>query len=212
MTMNTDFVHRWEPGSGSETVLLLHGTGGDENDLLSLGRTVAPEASFLSPRGKVLERGMPRFFRRLSEGVFDLEDLRTRTHELAEWIDTASGRYKFDPATLVALGYSNGANIAASLLLLRPECLSGAILLRAMLPFEPEKVPDLTRKKILMANGRNDPIIPIASSARLAEILKAAGADVTQSITDGGHGLEQSELAAARDWYRGNRGSHPVRA
>jgi phospholipase/carboxylesterase len=202
MIMNTDFVHRWVPGSGDKTVLLLHGTGGDENDLLDLGRTVAPGASFLSPRGKVLERGMPRFFRRLSEGVFDLDDLRVRTHELADWIAWAASKYEFDPANLTALGYSNGANIAASLLLLRPEALAHAILLRAMLPFEPDAMPNLATKRIMMSNGKHDPIIPIASTTRLAEILRTGGADVTLTVTDGGHGLDQSDLVTARDWYR----------
>jgi predicted esterase len=197
-----DFIHRWIPGSSAETVLLLHGTGGDENDLVPLGQKVAPEASLLSPRGKVLERGMPRFFRRLAEGVFDLDDLRLRTHELADWIGWAAREYKFDPAKVTALGYSNGANIAASMLLLRPESLAGAILLRAMLPFEPgEALPDLSGKKILMANGRRDPIIPVASSTRLAEILRGAGAEVEFHLSDGGHNLDPADVAQARDWY-----------
>jgi predicted esterase len=198
-----DFLHRWLPGSSGQTLLLLHGTGGDENDLLSLGRTVAPGASLLSPRGKVLERGMPRFFRRLSEGVFDQDDLRERTHELADWISASAERYGFDPSTLTALGYSNGANIAASLLLLRPESLSAAILLRAMLPFEPQTIPNLHGKRILLSNGKRDPIIPLASSAQLAEILRTAGAEVTANTLDAGHGLDPSELANAADWYRG---------
>ena len=160
-------------------MLLLHGTGGDENDLLGLGRMIAPDASFLSPRGKVLEvrdaRGMPRFFRRLAEGVFDLDDLRIRTHELADWIAQSARQYEFDPNGLVALGYSNGANIAASVLLLRPESVADAILLRAMMPFEPGALPDLSSKRIFMANGNHDPIIPVASSTRLAEVLRGAG-------------------------------------
>ena len=181
--------------------MLLHGTGGDENDLLDLGRQVAPDASFLSPRGKVLERGMPRFFRRLAEGVFDLDDLRVRTHELADWIAESAARYGFDAGGLVALGYSNGANIAASLLLLRPESLGHAILLRAMLPFEPETLPNLASKRILMANGKHDPIIPVASATRLAEIFRAAGAEVTFNVGGGGHGLEQADIVAAREWF-----------
>ena len=201
-TAGMDFVHRWVPGVGRGTILLLHGTGGDENDLLPLGRMVAPDASFLSPRGKVLERGMPRFFRRLSEGVFDLDDLRMRTHELADWIAEASRLYRFDPSGLVALGYSNGANIAASLLLLRPESLAHASLLRAMLPFEPEQVPVLTGKRVLMANGMQDPIIPMPSSARLADVLRDAGAEVTLHIGEGGHGLEQADIEEARTWLR----------
>lgn len=198
-----DFIHRWLPGSATgETVLLLHGTGGDENDLLTLGRTVAPHASFLSPRGKVLERGMPRFFRRISEGVFDLDDLRFRTHELADWIASSAKKHGFDPARLTAIGYSNGANIAASLLLLRPESFANAILLRAMLPFEPEgSTPDLSGKKILMSNGKHDPIIPLASSARLAEIFRAGRATVDTNVVDAGHGLDRAELVNAAKWY-----------
>ena len=203
-TAEMDFVHRWIPGNGTggRTVLLLHGTGGDENDLLGLGRMVAPNASFLSPRGKVLERGMPRFFRRFAEGVFDVDDLRVRTHELADWIADRSRHYAFDPTNLVTLGYSNGANIAASLLLLRPETLGSAILLRAMLPFEPEALPALAGKRILMANGKQDPIIPLASSSRLAEILRSAGAEVTFTISEGGHGLDQADIDDARSWYQ----------
>ena len=200
--MTTSFVHRWVPGTSGKTVLLLHGTGGDENDLLEIGRMAAPDAALLSPRGKVLERGMPRFFRRLSEGVFDLDDLRVRTHQLADWILAASHDYGFNPAELTALSYSNGANIAASVLLLRPESLANAILLRAMLPFEPEAPPDLSNKRILMSNGKQDPIIPIASATRLAEIFKQAGADVNFAITNGGHGLEQKDVAQAHDWYQ----------
>jgi phospholipase/carboxylesterase len=200
--MTNDFVHRWVPGAADKTVLLLHGTGGDENDLLGLGRMIAPDASFLSPRGKVLERGMPRFFRRLSEGVFDLDDLRLRTHELADWISDAALEYGFDRAGLVALGYSNGANIAASMLLLRPESIANAGLLRAMLPFEPDALPDLSKKRILMSNGKHDPIIPMASSARLAEIFRASGAEVTFNAGNGGHGLEQNDIDQAHAWYQ----------
>ena len=196
-----DFIHQWVPGAGYRTVLLLHGTGGDENDLLEVGRMVAPEASFLSPRGKVLERGMPRFFKRLAEGVFDLDDLRERTHELADWIARSARRHEFDLGGVVALGYSNGANIAASLLLMRPESLRHAILLRAMLPFEPETTPDLASKRILMSNGKRDPIIPVASAARLAEILRKAGAEVAFNLNEGGHGLEQGDIGDAREWY-----------
>ncbi len=197
-----DFIHNWTPGKAGRTVLLLHGTGGDENDLLDLGRMVAPDASFLSPRGKVLERGMPRFFRRLAEGVFDLDDLRLRTHELADWIGESARRYHFDFKDLVALGYSNGANIAASLLLTRPEVLGDAILLRAMLPFEPETTQDLSTKRVLLANGQHDTIIPLASATRLAEVLRSGGAKVTFNISASGHGLEQSDIDEASDWYR----------
>ena len=139
--MAEPFVHRFEPapaGDSDGTLLLLHGTGGNENDLLPLGHAVAPRASLLSPRGQVLEHGMPRFFRRLAEGVFDHDDLVARSHALADFVTESAGRYAFDPARVVAVGFSNGANIAAALMLLRPAILAGAVLLRPMVPFEPE--------------------------------------------------------------------------
>jgi phospholipase/carboxylesterase len=152
------FKHRFVAGSGQEgaTLLLLHGTGGNENDLLPLGRELLPGANLLSPRGKVLEHGMPRFFRRLAEGVFDEEDLKFRTEELAGFVKEASGRYDFDPDKLFAVGFSNGANIAASLLLMRPNLLRGAVLLRPMVPFEPEALPDLSGVRIFVAAGEMD--------------------------------------------------------
>src|SRR5205814_4891279 len=143
MRPKPDFIHEFVPGSSSRTLLLLHGTGGNERDLIPLGRELDPNAALLSPRGKVLEKGMPRFFRRLAEGVFDLEDLRKRTHELADFVLSAADYYKIDMKRIVAVGYSNGANIAAGNLLLRPEKLSAAILFPAMVPFVPEPQPIL---------------------------------------------------------------------
>src|SRR4026209_2924110 len=134
MTSGPDFIHDCVPGSSSRTLLLLHGTGGNERDLIPLGRELDPNASLLSPRGKILENGMPRFFRRLAEGVFDLEDLKARTHELADFVLAAAREYGFDAGRVFAAGYSNGANIAASSLLLRPGMLAGAVLLRPMVP------------------------------------------------------------------------------
>src|SRR5437868_10373853 len=134
MRPQPDFIHEFAPGSSARTLLLLHGTGGNERDLIPLGHDLDPNASLLSPRGKVLENGMPRFFRRLAEGIFDLEDLQKRTHELADFVTSAAEHYKIDTQKIVAVGYSNGANIAASMLLLRPEVLSAAILFRAMVP------------------------------------------------------------------------------
>jgi phospholipase/carboxylesterase len=182
------------------TLLVLHGTGGDENNLVSLGRELAPGAAILSPRGKVSEYGAPRFFRRLAEGVFDHEDLVFRTHELADFIEAAAKEYGFDLSRLVATGYSNGANMAASLMLLRPELLRAAVLFRAMVPFEPEKMPDLTGMPVFMASGRWDRMIPPESSSRLAEILRQAGADVDLRWRDTGHGLTYEEVAEAREW------------
>jgi phospholipase/carboxylesterase len=201
------FAHRWIEGDstagGRRTLLLLHGTGGDEHDLLELGRTLDPGASLLSPRGKILESGAPRFFRRLAEGVFDQEDLRFRTAELSAWIRAAIEEYEIDPAGLTAVGYSNGANIAASLLLSGSAPFRQAILLRAMVPFEPQTPPDLHGNQVLMLSGTRDPIIPPTSSQKLATLLEQSGANVTLRWSETGHGLERRELAVAREWLTG---------
>jgi phospholipase/carboxylesterase len=183
------------------TILALHGTGGDENDLVPLARMVSPDAAVLSPRGNVLENGMPRFFKRLAEGVFDLEDLRARTADLAQFVAAASAKYKFDPSRVVALGYSNGANIAASLMLSNPGVLKGGILLRPMVPFEPDPLPSLRGTSVLISAGREDPMIPQASTSRLAALLKQAGADVTLSWYDTGHDLVPREMEQATRWF-----------
>lgn len=200
------FVHRYEPpangaqGAGGITLLLLHGTGGDENDLLPLGRALWPGAAILSPRGKVLERGMPRFFRRIAEGVFDQEDLERRTHELAAFIEAAAIRYGLEPDGLVAVGFSNGANIAASLLLRRPGLLRRAALLSPMVPFEPEVMPDLAGTRVFIGAGREDSIAPPAEAERLAGILERSGADLTLHWSPGGHTVAEDEVAAASTW------------
>jgi phospholipase/carboxylesterase len=194
------FIHRFIPATqpGKPPLLLLHGTGGDENDLVPLGAQLSPGAARLSPRGKVLENGMPRFFRRLAEGVFDLPDLKARTAELADFI--AAARKAYGIAAPVAVGFSNGANIAASLLLTRPEALSGAVLLRAMLPFEPEPLPALAGKPILLLSGSTDAMIPAPSSQRLAVVLQAAGADLVYKTLPTGHNLTQNDLTIAAQW------------
>ena len=199
------FVHRFDPAKepGAPTLILLHGTGGDENDLLPLGRMLDERAALLSPRGKVLENGMPRFFRRLSMGVFDEEDLVNRTHELASFVEVAASEYGLDPKRLFAVGFSNGANIAASLLLLHPGLLAGAVLLRAMTPFELETLPDLSGTPVYLAAGRSDQMIPPESTERLAELLREAGAEVTLDWQPGGHGIGRAEVEAARDWLAG---------
>jgi phospholipase/carboxylesterase len=194
------FVHRFFPGESDTTLLLLHGTGGDENDLLPLGRELAPEAAILSPRGKVSEYGAARFFRRLAEGVFDHEDLVFRTHELAGFVETAVKEYGLDPTRLVAVGYSNGANIAASLMLLQSGLLRAAILFRAMVPFEPEVVPDLSDMPVFLAAGRMDRMIPPQNTERLAEILRKAGADLDLRWRNTGHALTYEEVEEAKEW------------
>src|SRR5881398_4255125 len=156
MKLQPDFLHEFVPGNSNRTLLLLHGTGGNERDLIPLGRELDPSAALLSPRGKVVENGMPRFFRRLAEGVFDLEDLKIRTNELADFVAAAAQHYGFSSDKVVAVGYSNGANIAASMLLLRPEILHGAVLFRAMVPLVPEKQPNLSRVRVWIGAGTND--------------------------------------------------------
>jgi phospholipase/carboxylesterase len=200
MRPQPDFIHEFVPGSSNRTLLLLHGTGGNERDLLPIGRELDPDASLLSPRGKILENGMPRFFRRLAEGVFDLEDLKYRTNELADFVTAAAQHYGFALDNLVAVGYSNGANIAASMLLLRPEIMYAAILFRAMVPLHPEKLPDLSRAQVWIGAGDQDPIVPASEAKRLAELFRRAGADVTIDFTDTGHGLTNDDLEAARNW------------
>ena len=200
MNLRPDFIHDFFPGSSSRTLLLLHGTGGNERDLIPLGRQLDPNAALLSPRGKVLENGMPRFFRRLAEGVFDLEDLKYRTNELADFVTAAGKHYGFATDQLVAVGYSNGANIAASMLLLRPEIIHRAILFRAMVPLIPDTLPDLSLLHVWIGAGDQDPIIPPYEVQRLVELLRRAGADVTIRFFNAGHGLTNDDLEAARDW------------
>jgi predicted esterase len=196
------FVHRFVPGTDAlaPTLLLLHGTGGNEDDLLPLGRLLWPGAPLLSPRGPVLEAGMPRFFRRLALGVFDLEDLHRRAHDLAQFAAAAADRYGFDRQRLVALGYSNGANIAAATLLLRPEAIRRAVLWHAQVPLEPEVLPDLSGHEILVTAGRRDPIVPPTGTERLRELLAACGAAVQLAWFEAGHALSHEDVDTARRW------------
>jgi phospholipase/carboxylesterase len=197
-----EFEHVWEPPaeSAAPTLLLLHGTGGHQQDLLPLGRMLSPGAALLSPRGRVLERGMPRFFRRLAEGVFDLEDLVTRTAELAAFLRDASTAYQFDPRRLIAVGFSNGANIAASLLLLHPGALGGAVLFRAMVPIMPDPLPLLPATPVLLSNGREDPLVSRDETERLADLLRRSGAALTLDWQPAGHELTHADVDRARDW------------
>ena len=202
MRPQPDFIHEFVPGTSNRTLLLLHGTGGNERDLIPLGRELDPNASLLSPRGKVLENGMPRFFRRLAEGVFDLEDLKNRTNELADFVAAAAQHYGFAADKVVAVGYSNGANIAASMLLLRPEILRGAVLFRAMVPLVPENLPELSSVRVWIGAGSEDPIIPASEAQRLVELLRRAGADVTIRFARAGHRLTNDDVEAAQHWLR----------
>lgn len=197
---NLTHIHRFVDGNRSRPLLLLHGTGGDEGDLLPLGELAAPGVALLSPRGQVSEGGASRFFRRFAEGVFDVDDLKQRTQDLAGFILEARRAYGLGAP--VALGFSNGANIAASLLLLRPEVLAGAVLLRAMVPFEMDDPPRLEGKPVLLLSGAMDPIVPAENAERLATLLSDAGAAVTHRTMPAGHGLSQADLAETTAWLR----------
>ena len=200
------FVHRYVPPAeggeraGGTTLLLLHGTGGNEEDLLPLGRALLPGAGMLSPRGQVLERGAPRFFKRLAEGVLDQEDLAYRTGELADFVEAATRTYQLERDGIVALGFSNGANIAISMLLRRPGLLRGAVLLSPMLPFEPETLPDLAGTAVFIGAGRSDPLVPVPQVERLAELLRQSSAEVELHWQPGGHTVSKDEMEAARAW------------
>lgn len=197
------FIHRFIPASdpnAGTTLVLLHGTGGNEEDLIPLGKQLLPGAALLSPRGKVLENGMPRFFRRLAEGVFDIEDLRRRAEELAAFLSEALEHYELQNQKLVAVGYSNGANIAGGVILLHPHQLSGAVLLRPMVPFKPDPVPDLTGMPIFLSAGRRDQIVPSENTNELAEMLQTGGAGVTIHWHQGGHELGIDDVDAAKLW------------
>lgn len=182
-------------------LLLLHGTGGTENDLLPLAEIVDPSASVLSVRGNVLENGMPRFFKRLAEGVFDIEDLIFRTEELNQFLDNAAKEYQFDRNNIVAIGYSNGANIAASLLFHYADALKGAILHHPMVPRRGIELPNLEGKNVFIAAGVNDPICPQQESIDLQALLEGAGASVEVKWENFGHQLTMSEVQAAKAWY-----------
>ncbi len=186
------------------TLLLLHGTGGNEDDLIQVGQMISPSASLLSPRGKVLENGMPRFFKRLSEGVFDLEDLKFRTRELADFVKEVSSIYSFDLNKIIAVGFSNGANIAASLLLSYPGSLKGAILFRAMVPFIPNSPLDLSDKKVLLSAGVFDPIVSERQTQSLFDILEKNRANVSLKWQQSGHNLTESDISDAKEWLSEN--------
>ena len=198
-----NFVYHWVPVAGAEeTLLLLHGTGGDENDLLPLGQMLNPKANLLSPRGPVQENGMPRFFRRLAEGVFDIPDLMQRSRELKEFISAAAAVYGFDAEKVTAVGFSNGANIAGALLLLYPGVLKSAVLLHPMVPLTSDKLPRLNGTRVFIGAGSQDPLVSPAETTRLSALLKEAGAEVTLFWSNGGHGLSREEIQAAALWIQ----------
>lgn len=200
--MMKHFFHKGKD-STKPTFLLLHGTGGNELDLLPLAGRVDEDASVLSVRGNVLENGMPRFFRRLAEGVFDEEDLVYRTEELNKFLDEAAAEYNFDRDNIIAIGYSNGANIAASLLFHYQNSLKGAILHHPMVPRRGIELPDLTGNNVFIAAGTNDPICSPAETLELVKLLKEAHADVQLHWENNGHQLTNTEVEAAREWYIG---------
>jgi phospholipase/carboxylesterase len=205
------FIHRFELGTqpASRPLLVLHGTGGNESDLVPLGKMIAPGAPLLSPRGKVLEHGMPRFFRRLAEGVFDEDDVRARAHELADFVEAARKDYGLAPP--VALGYSNGANIAAAVLLLRPQVLAGGMLLRAMVPLlPPGPAGGLEGKGVLIASGARDPIATPANAARLKAMFEQAGAQVDHRLLPVGHELSRDDVDLARAWLQAQDAALPA--
>lgn len=200
--MELDHVHVYVPATrdGGPTLLLLHGTGGDEHDLLGLGRLMSDDAALLSPRGAVLERGAPRFFRRIAEGVFDEADLIARAADLAGFVGAAAQHYSFDSHKVIAAGFSNGANIAGALLLLHPQVLRGAALFAPMVPLQPEALPDLSGVAAFVSAGRADPIAPPEQAERMAALLTSAGAATTLRWHPGGHVLDRDAVAGARGW------------
>lgn len=203
MTEDLGFIHRFvpakDPASG-ETLIVLHGTGGDENDLVGVGQTIAPGAAILSPRGKVSENGAHRFFSRLAEGVFDPKEVRSRAEELARFIRAAISKYGLDATRIFALGYSNGANIASTVMFIEPGLLQGAMLFRPMLVFEPEEWSDLGGSSVLISAGLMDPIVPVSSVERLVKLFQSSRADVTLKLQRAGHNLVPSEVREAADW------------
>jgi predicted esterase len=203
MGENLSYIHTYEPGQGEgqdATLFLLHGTGGDEDALSGLGRMLLPGANQLRPRGNVREQGMARFFRRFAEGILDIDDLKQRTNELADFLLRASEVYGFDGRQVIVAGFSNGANIASSMLLLRPEVLRAAILLHPMFTFEPQSLPDLRSKPIFIGAGRFDPLVPSAQTEQVADLFKRAGAPLQLFWHNGGHEVSLEEVKAAKAW------------
>ncbi|MBK8859237.1 MAG: alpha/beta hydrolase [Opitutaceae bacterium] len=197
------YHHRFEAAPADAPVapplLLLHGTGGNENDLITFGRRISPGSALLSPRGDVSEHGARRFFARLAEGVFDPAEVTRRTYALADFVIAATAHYGIDRTRLIAVGLSNGANIAATMLQLRPDTLAGAILLRPMVVLDqPAPAGSLTGKRVLIASGNADPIVPQDHPSHLAALLQAGGANVTIHTASAGHNLAAADLSASQ--------------
>jgi len=203
MTTDLGFIHRYVPAADpatADTLVVLHGTGGDENDLISIGQAIAPGAAILSPRGNVLENGAPRFFKRLAEGVFDPKEVRSRADELARFIRGAVVTYRLDPSRVYALGYSNGANIASTVMLVEPGVFRGSILLRPMLVYDPPEQNDLSDTAVFISAGRMDPIVPVESVEKLVKLFESAHSNVTVKWQLAGHSLVPSEVREASEW------------
>ncbi|GAC1411709.1 MAG: alpha/beta hydrolase [Gemmatimonadaceae bacterium] len=203
MTEDLGFIHRFVPAEDSasgETLIVLHGTGGDENDLIGIGQAIAPGAAILSPRGNVLENGAPRFFQRLAEGVFDPKEVRSRAQDLARFIRAAVVTYRLDPTRVFGLGYSNGANVASTVMLIEPGLLQDAIFFRPMLVYEPIEKSDLSGFAVFISAGRMDPIVSAASVQKLANLFESAHAEVTIKWQLAGHNLVPNEVREAAEW------------
>jgi len=184
------------------TLVLFHGTGGNEHDLLPLAELLSPGSSVLGIRGNVLENGMPRFFRRLSEGVFDEADLILRTREIKQFLNEAAKQYDFDAGHLATVGYSNGANIAGSLLLHYKDIFTSAVLLHPMVPLRGLALPSMNGVSVFIGAGLNDPMIPAEETRELEELLQGAGAAVTVHWGNQGHRLSPAEAEAAKNWLQ----------
>jgi phospholipase/carboxylesterase len=198
------WIPAFENSAKAFTILLLHGTGGDENDLIPIGRLFGANVNLLSIRGQVSENGMNRFFKRLGMGIFDVEDLKLRASELADFLKLAAEQYKFDEKKVVALGYSNGANIAGGLLLGHPGVLTGAMLLRPMIPYIPDSLPTLTHTKVLLNAGKQDNTMNSHEPEKWSELLEKAGANVMLQTLDTGHNLIRTDMELAVSWFEEN--------
>jgi predicted esterase len=201
--MAEPFIHQFIAGKAAHTVLLLHGTGGDEMDLIPIGRSLAAGANLLSPRGKVSENGANRFFRRLAHGVFDRADIERSAAELAAFVAESAARYGFDAAKVYALGYSNGANVAQATMLLHPGVLAGAVMLRPMPVIQPETLPDLAGIPVLIVAGDEDELTTTEFTHELASTLSQAGAKVDVKWVAAGHGLTPFDFQIVQGYFKG---------